>query len=117
MLTTAFPIYYIWKLVCQFSSQVFPFSSSRNTIFHPGRLSIALHIMIEELLQSDAQILAVSTLYQVMFLLVILQHPDFLAQSALSHENFDVLIASHSCIVVIVHDEQLWSYLVCLEER
>lgn len=110
-------IIFAGDLFHQFSSKILAFSGRRHTIFHPGWFGGSLHIEVEELLEADAEVLAVATLHEIVLLLVVFQHPNFLAQSSQRHEVLDALIPWHGSIVVIVHDEEWSGHFVGLKER
>src|SRR5690606_36890872 len=59
-----------------------PFVDSRETSCHPDRCRIACEVVVEKLLQSDGEVFAITAVYQIVFLSVVLQHHCRLDQAA-----------------------------------
>ena len=66
---------FVHLLLRVFKAEVLTFSFHRDASLHPLRFWRAFKEMVEELLQTDCQILCVATLNKVVIFAVILQQP------------------------------------------
>ena len=73
--------------------------------------------MVEELRQTDAQVLAVAALAQVVRFVVVLQHPGLFAQTAETVVEFDALPPRHGAVGVVVHDQHGCRHVGHVEQR
>lgn len=73
--------------------------------------------MVEELLETDRDVLAVAALFQVVCFAIVLEHPDWFLKAAESHEHFDALIPRHCSVVIIVHYQERCFDTIGVENR
>ena len=100
-----------------FVAEVVALPLGRYAILHPCRFRSALQVMVEKLLEPDRKILGIAPLGQVMRLVVVLEQPGRLAESAQRHEEFDALVPRNRPIIVIVHDQDGGPDIRCEEDR
>lgn len=82
------------------------FSCHRDSVPHPFGHRISLEVMIEKLLQTHSDVLAVAALLQIMRLIVVLKHLYRFLQAAESHEHLYSLIPGHCAVGIVVHYQQ-----------
>ncbi len=107
----------ISSLCGQFRSHLLAFASGGDAVFHPHGHRRAFQVVVEELLQTDGDVLAVLACADIVRLAVVLQHPYGLLQAAQRHEHLDALIPRHCAVLVVVHDEQRRIDAVSVEHR
>ena len=94
---------------------VLSFAERRDPLLHPARHRLSFEIVVEELLQTLRDILAVLARLDVVQLTVVLQHPYRLLQTTQSHEHLDTLIPGHCLVGIVVHDQKRCLHSVGME--
>ena len=72
--------------------------------------------MVEELRETDAQVLAISSFHKVVLFVVVLEQPSLLAQTTETYKHFDTLIPRHCTVLVVVHNQYRSAYVRQEEE-